>query len=64
MSRGSPDVGAIAVIMVLAFVGAAMVVTWVRANWDVIVLWISTVLVVALFLLAAYLVFRGGAIRR
>ena len=64
MNRGGPDAGAIAVITVLALVGVAMVVTWVMANWEAIVFWTSTALVVVLFGLAVYLVVKGGAVRR
>ena len=64
MSGEGADAGTIAVILVLALVGAAIVATWVIANWEAIVFWTSTAFVVALFGLAAYLVVKGGAIRR
>ena len=64
MRRGSLDAQGIAVVFALALVGAAVVAAWVIANWEAIVFWTSTALVAALFVLAVYLMAKGGAIRR
>ena len=64
MNRGNTDAAAIGVIVALAVVGVAVIVSWVIDNWELIVLGISTAIVVALFGLAVYLMVKSGAIRR
>ncbi len=60
MNRGERD---LALAVALGFVAVAIAVSWVIANWELIVLGISVTFVAVLFGLAIYLLYKGGVIR-